>query len=262
MSSIILTTPDGFKLSVEYEKIEKSEKVVVFAHGMTVDKNDEGIFVKAALKLKDLKVSTLRFDFRAHGESSGKPENDFTISGELTDLATIMLFVKNEGFKKIGLAGASFGGGIAALYAGEHVEEIEALVLANPALDYKKCFLNPTTEWARKHFVNLEDRLSKDGMIKIGSRQFGAGARLFEEMQQYFPDRKLAMYDKPLLMVHGTRDSKVAYGDAWEVYQQLDNPRKRFETIDGSEHGFHEEPYENMVTHMIAAFFETQLNEV
>lgn len=259
MSSMTLTTPDGFRLSVVYEKIAESEKVVVFAHGMTVDKDDEGIFVKAAQKLKDQKISTLRFDFRAHGKSSGKPATDFTISGELTDLATVMQFVKNEGYQKIGLAGASFGGGIAALYAGQHPNEVDALVLANPALDYKKCFLNPTTEWAKKHFANLAERLNKDGMIKIGSRQFGAGAKLFEEMKQYFPDKKLATYDKPLLMVHGTKDSKVSYGDAWEVYQQLDNPQKRFETIDGSEHGFHEEPYENMVTHMIVDFFATQL---
>jgi pimeloyl-ACP methyl ester carboxylesterase len=131
--------------------------------------------------------------------------------------------------------------------------------LANPALDYKKCFLEPTTEWAKKHFSNLQERLNKDGMIKIGSRGFGAGSRLFEEMKQYFPDKKLAVYDKPLLIVHGTKDSKVAYGDAYEIYKQLDNPQKRFETIDGSEHGFHEEPYENQVTFMIADFIKDQL---
>lgn len=259
MTSMKLKTPDGFELDVEYEKIEGSEKIVVFAHGMTVDKDDEGIFVKAALKLKDWKISTLRFDFRSHGKSTGDSKRDFTISGELTDLSTIMEFVKGENYKRVGLAGASFGGGISALYAGEHVDTIDALALANPALDYKKCFLEPTTEWAKKHFANLQQRLNKDGMIKIGSRGFGAGPRLFEEMKQYFPDKKLAIYDKPLLIVHGTKDSKVAYGDAYEIYKQLDNPQKRFETIDGSEHGFHEEPYENQVTFMIADFFKDQL---
>mgnify|MGYP003969291577 FL=1 len=259
MTSLTLNTSDGFVLSVDYEKVEESTQVVIFAHGMTVNMDDEGIFVKAARKLKDLHISTIRFDFRAHGKSTGKSEIDFTISGELIDLDTIMKFVQDEGYKKIGLAGASFGGGISALYAGEHATDIDALVLANPALDYKKCFLNPTTTWAREHFSDLDERLSKDGMIKIGSRQFGAGAKLFEEMKEYFPHRKLSAYNKPLLIVHGTKDSKVAYDDAYEVYQQLDNPLKRFETIDGSEHGFHGEQYENRVTRMIADFFKEQL---
>jgi len=34
MTSMTLTTPDGFLLSVEYDKVGKSDKVVIFAHGM------------------------------------------------------------------------------------------------------------------------------------------------------------------------------------------------------------------------------------
>lgn len=134
----IIKTKDSFELSVIYNKLPQSLKVVVLAHGMTVNKDDEGIFVRAEKLLNESGVSTIRFDFRAHGESSGKSEDDFTISGELTDLDAIITFAKQEGFEWIGLAGASFGGSISALYSGAHPNDINALLLANPVLDYKK----------------------------------------------------------------------------------------------------------------------------
>lgn len=259
MTSMTLKTKDGFELSVEYEKVDDTNKIVVFAHGMTVDKDDEGIFVKAARRLNELGISTIRFDFRAHGKSTGQSANDFTISGELNDLGTIMEFVKKEEYEKVGLAGASFGGGISALYTGDHTDEIDALALANPALDYEKCFLNPTTPWAKEHFSHLKDRLDKDGMIRIGSRQFAAGPQIFKEMEEYFPDKTIEQYQGPMLVVHGTLDSKVSYGDAYKIFQRWGRPNWKFITVDGAEHGFHEEQYETRVTHSLVDFFSEKL---
>ena len=81
-----IKTKDNFELDVLYNKIEKAKGVIVFAHGMTVNKDDEGIFVRADKELQKLGFSTLRFDFRAHGKSQGESVTDFTISNELKDL--------------------------------------------------------------------------------------------------------------------------------------------------------------------------------
>lgn len=155
-----IKTPDGFVLDAIFNKIPNSDKGVVFAHGMTVDKDDEGIFVRAEPRLNKLGFSTLRFDFRAHGKSSGNSITDFTISGELVDLDTVISFMEKQGIKWIGLAGASFGGGITALFGSNNPQRIQALFLANPAVDFEKGFLKPTTRWAMEHFVNLYKSIS------------------------------------------------------------------------------------------------------
>lgn len=256
MSNLTIKTSDNFELAVIYNNVPQSSRVVIFAHGMTVDKGDEGIFVRAEKLLNEGEISTVRFDFRAHGKSQGKSLDDFTISGELADLDSIVQFARKEGYEWIGLAGASFGGSIAALYAGTHLEDIHALVLANPVLDYEKAFLEPTTPWAKKVFKDAVESIKKDGFIKIGSRNFKIGVKLFEEMKNFFPYKELGKYKRPLLVVHGTKDSKVSFQDARKVFTTLSNPYKQFEAIKKSEHGFHEEPYETAVTDLIAIFFK------
>ncbi len=250
-----ITTSDNFELDVLYNKTEDAKGIIVFAHGMTVDKDDEGIFVRADKELQNMGFSTIRFDFRSHGKSQGKSVTDFTISNELKDLQAIMDFVQKEGYSWIGLAGASFGGGVSALFAGNHPQLIQKLLLANPVLDYQKCFINPTTPWAKKHFEHVFDRLDKEGSIKIDSKQFEMGRKLFEEMSKYHPCETLKAFMNPLLIIHGDKDSKVAFEDTYNCFQDLPNIRKKFDKIEGSEHGFHDEPFETKVTDMIVNFF-------
>ncbi|MDO8471492.1 MAG: alpha/beta fold hydrolase [bacterium] len=250
-----IKTPDGFTLDAVFNEVPHSSKGVVFAHGMTVDKDDEGIFVRAEPRLNKLGLSTLRFDFRAHGKSSGNSITDFTISGELKDLDAIISFMEGQGLKWIGLAGASFGGGIAALYASQNPSTIQALLLANPAVDFEKGFLNPTTRWAMKHFANLYSRIKHKGFIEVASRKFKMGKKLFDEMKLCNPCKALQTYTGKLLIIHGDKDTKVAYRDVVECYEKLNNSNKRLEIIKGSEHGFHEEPYETQVVEKIIDFF-------
>ena len=250
-----IKTPDGFTLDAVFNEVPRSSKGVVFAHGMTVDKEDEGIFVRAEPRLNKLGFSTLRFDFRAHGKSSGNSITDFTISGELKDLDAVVSFMGKRGIKWIGLAGASFGGGIAALYASENPRTTQALLLANPAVNFEKGFLDPTTRWAMKHFANLYSRIKHRGFIKVASSKFKIGKKLFDEMKLYNPCETLRKYNGKLLIIHGDKDTKVAYQDVIECYRKLNNPNKKLEIIKGSEHGFHKEPYETQVVEKIVDFF-------
>ena len=226
-AKITIETKDNFSLVGIFNQVENSEKAIILAHGMTVDKDDEGIFVRAEPKLNKLGFTTLRFDFRAHGESQGNSIEDFTISGELNDLEAVVAFLEDKGIRLLGLAGASFGGSISALYAGDNPDKIKALFLANPDLDYQKAFLNPTTSWAKQHFKNVFARIDKKGFIEVGSRKFKIGRKIFKEVKNYHPCKKLNNYNGPLLIVHGDQDSKVAYQDVINCYESLNNPNKR-----------------------------------
>ena len=127
-----IKTEDNFTLDAIYNEVERSNKGVILAHGMTVSKEDEGILVRAETKLNEAGFNTIRFDFRAHGSSEGDSVKDFTVSGELKDLKAVFNFFEEEGINQIGLAGASFGGSISALYSGKYPNKVDVLFLANP----------------------------------------------------------------------------------------------------------------------------------
>lgn len=254
-----LKTSDGFILNGSFTKINKSTKGIIFLHGMTVGKDDEGIFIRAESKLNKLDFSTLRFDFRAHGKSSGNSIEDFTITGELLDLKTAIEFMLKQGIKDLGLAAASFGGSIVSLYVEDNRNVIRALFLANPVLDYEKGFLRAKTIWVLKYFANFRSRLKKFGFIEVGSRRFKLGKTLFDQMNIYKPYKSLDKYYGPLMVVHGDKDDIVPFENVFEHFQKLSNKNKEFKTIKGSEHGFDKEPYETEVVNFIVKFFEERI---
>lgn len=257
--NVLIKTSDGFALDGEFTKVKNSTKGIIFLHGMTVAKDDEGIFVGAEPKLNKLGFSTLRFDFRAHGKSSGNSISDFTISGEIEDLKTVVAFVQRHGIKQIGFAAASFGGSIASFYIKENPSIVKALFLANPVLNYEKGFLHPRTLWAMKYFANLYSKLNRRGFIEVGSRRFNIGQPLFDEMKIYNPCQALKAYEEPLMVVHGDKDNKVDYRQTAECFNNLPNSQKEFKLISGANHGFHTEPYCSEVTDILVKFFEEKM---
>ena len=256
---IVLRTSDGFDIVGRFSHVADSKRAVIFAHGLSSDKDHNPTMKMAEKQLNEKGISTFALDFRCHGESSGDSIKDFNITGELIDLETVVAFLKENGFTHIGITGSSFGGGTSSLYAGKHIEEIGALCLLNPVLDYTRAFLNPTTEWARRTFADAEERIEKDGYIAIGSREFHAGKPLFDEMKEYVPLDALKKYERPLLFIHGDQDTKVNHEDTYNSFVSLESSNKELEIIHGGDHGFKEEPFTTEVAELITDFFVTRL---
>ena len=158
-----------------------TKNAVILVHGITTDKDEEGIFADLADKLCKEGFAVFRFDFRGHGESGGMSV-DMTISGELKDLDAAVGVVETRGFKRIGLLGASFGGGIAVLFAAMNQRKLKILCLWNPCLNYDHCFLNPTLPWIREKKAHMKKDLLEKGRTELGSSKFKLGKPLFEEM--------------------------------------------------------------------------------
>lgn len=107
---------NGFKLvGVLHLPPKPTKKAIIMVHGLRVDKDEGGIFIRAANELTKLGVTAFRFDFRGCGESTGKFA-DRTISNDIQDLANAFKFIKKQGYQKFSLLGASWGGGIGALF--------------------------------------------------------------------------------------------------------------------------------------------------
>lgn len=97
----------------------------------TMDNKVVTTLVRGAAQLG---LGTLRFNFRGVGDSAGEHGHGL---GEQDDLAAVVNYaIKELGWKKIYLAGFSFGSGVACLYAGNHPEQIAGLFLVAPAVHH------------------------------------------------------------------------------------------------------------------------------
>lgn len=222
----ILTTPNV-----------KTDKCVILCHGITMDKEEEGIFTKLASRLSDSGLAVFRFDFRAHGESEGESV-EMTITGETQDLDAAVKLMRSKGYSQFGVLGASFGGGIVSLFAGDHQELIKTLVLWNPVIDYR-CLLEPQLPWPLKYFgEEAMNRIEKQGFTDVG--RYRIGKPLIEEMKQIKPWQALENADLPILFVHGDKDSYIPYDDSLKYSNVF--PNAELVTIEDGEHGFQENP--------------------
>jgi len=212
----------------------KTDKAIILAHGITADKDEDGAFVQLAYALSKSGFAVLRFDFFGHGESEGKSV-DMTIKKEIKDLEAAVLEAKKE-YSKIGLLGASFGGGTSVLYAEENQEKLVCLCLWNPVLNYEHTFLNPTLPWIRERIIHMAKDIQEKGWTTLGSKDFVVGKALFDEMKDKKPYEALKNITIPTLIVHGDKDKHVPYEDSKEYVQKLKDGK--FITISNAEHGF------------------------
>jgi pimeloyl-ACP methyl ester carboxylesterase len=258
MKNIFFKTKDGLKLAaILYLPKEQTDKIIILAHGITVDKDEDGAFPILANLLTNNGYAILRFDFRGHGESEGKSIN-MTITNELIDLEAAIEIVKSNGYKNIGLVGASFGGGETVLYTARHQNQIKALCLWNPVLNYDRTFINPYLPWIIKRKGHMKNDLKEKGWTTLGSHNFVLGKTLFNEMEHTFPYKELKEITVPTIIIHGDKDTYVPYDDSKAYSGNMQNGR--LITIKGAEHGFHDlGKYAEQANQATLSFFQQYL---
>ncbi len=239
---IYFKTSDGLRLcGILTSPRTKTDKCIVLCHGITVDKEEDGIFSNLAKKLASLGLAVFRFDFRGHGESEGNSV-DMTVMGEVKDLEAAVKFLQEKGYNNFGILGASFAGGAVSIFSFANQTIVRALVLWNAVIDYSD-FLDPTTEWSKKYWGKPAfDRIDKFGYTEVGSGKFKVGKRLISELKMLKPWSVLTKTEIPMLFVHGDSDSYVSVEDSIKYASLMKNAK--LEIIHGAEHGFHENPKE------------------
>lgn len=228
---------DGLKLcGILTRPSIDNKKCIILCHGITVDKEEGGIFTNLANKLMEKGYVVFRFDFRGHGESEGN-SIDLTVSGEKRDLEAAINFLQSLGYREFGIVAASFGAGATSIFVSEN-KNIKALVLWNPIIDYHD-ILNPKLPWTKANFdKEAMERLKKQGYTKIGSKKFKIGINFFPELRKLRPWEGLKNIKMPILFIHGNKDSYVPYKDSVKYSKLFQNAK--LETIKGAGHGFHD----------------------
>ncbi|OGG07021.1 hypothetical protein A3D05_02160 [Candidatus Gottesmanbacteria bacterium RIFCSPHIGHO2_02_FULL_40_24] len=235
---IYFKTSDNLKLCGIWTKSDgRAKTAVILAHGISVDKEEDGMFCALAEMLAESGMVSLRFDFRGHGESGGKQE-EMTLPGEMKDLSAVYKKVQERGFRKIGIVGSSLGGGITVLAANIFQDDVKALCLWNPVLNYNETFINPFLPWLRDDINRMKEELKRTGRTNLpGEQPFKIGRQLFEEMKKIEPYKRLDRIKIPVLIIHGDKDNYVPFKHSEAALGSLKGWKKLIK-IKGSDHGF------------------------
>lgn len=235
-NKIYYKSMDGVKLCGVFTTPDVTKGYVLMAHGITMDKNEwNNFYGELSQELCERKFASLRFDFRAHGESEGN-QRELTVIGELLDIKASIKKIQEKRNDKISIIATSFGAGPAILYTAQNPHKVNCLILLCPVLDYEATFLNPIVPWARESFnergfKELEEKgfLLLDGVFEIG-------AKLVEEFRIIKPYEYLKKISCPVLTIHGDMDTMVPY----EISKKYGSPNEnsKFIALKGADHGF------------------------
>ena len=238
---------DGTALRGTLRTAPRPRAGVLFVHGITVDREEDGFYRAFADRLDPIGATSLRFDLRGHGKSGGAYE-DVTLSGVVNDIGCahgLLASSLPRGAPTFVVA-ASFGGGLSVCWAVAAASAAEApgpgtcaplrgLVLLNPLFDYGKRMLFDKPYWNGRG-------LTPDGLGRLEGRgwldhgEFRIGPSMFNELLCVRPQDRVGDLGVPLLTVHGDADSMVPHDTSRRCTGRARD--SEFVTIRGADHGF------------------------
>ena len=225
---------------------------ILMAHGISVDKDEDGLFTETARKICENEYNVFRFDFRGHGESEGNQE-DMIIVGELLDIDAAFKYLKKYQDLPMGMLIASFGAASGVIYVANN-PLIKCVVLWNPVLDLVKTFLEPMLPWAKGSFNEKGyQHLEETGYLFLDV-SFKIGIHLIWEMRLIKPYEYMKMIKCPVVTLHGDKDTYVPYEVSKRYYKC--NLKSEFISISGSEHGFGKKEDQQIVINKSIEWFD------
>lgn len=243
MEPVRLASVDGIALEAAVHEPAGGDRVgiVIQAHGLTADMDEDGMFVRLADRLANEGFAVLRFSFRGHGKSGGT-QRGVTIAGEMLDLQAACELAFRDYPAPLSIVAASFGAVSASFSLSYLRDELTALVLWNPVLDLRRTFTDPELPWGLSNFGPVQQRsLSERGFLLVDG-EFELGWVLFTEFRRYRPLECFEATRVPALVIHGDRDTYVSYDIARSA---ADRPGCTFHAVAGSEHGFDSREHED-----------------
>ncbi|OPZ75101.1 MAG: esterase [Firmicutes bacterium ADurb.Bin456] len=172
--------------------------------------------------------ATLLFNFSGCGDSEGDFA-DISLTSQIKDLNSSVDFCLAKGFGKIILTGRSFGGTTALCQAGADRRVAGVCTWAAPS--------EPLNLFqGRKGMPQGE----KGGLTPLTGEQGTVYVResFFTDLQQHDVYRQAALVaPRPLLIIHGSRDSVVPAWNARAIYNRAGEPKK-IRIVEGADHRF------------------------
>ncbi|OGF50303.1 MAG: hypothetical protein A2044_05110 [Candidatus Firestonebacteria bacterium GWA2_43_8] len=252
MEKISFFKSNGFNLAGVMHLPTKKGKVplVVMNHGFTGSKSETHyMFTKLARALAKNGIAAFRFDCFASGDSEGDYK-DTNFYRDIADAKNAIAYAKSFkeiNKKRVGVFGMSKGGYLTAILCGECKDLKAAGMMCAPA-DYKGLW---------------KDRL-KNKSLRNKGLDFGGlfiGKSFFDALIS-FGDRNIESirnFEKPLLLVHGSKDTVVNVNAARIYYKVSGSKKKKLVIVKGCDHCFTRLKWENRLIDLAVKHFKKNL---
>ncbi len=223
----------------------KEKPIIILCHGFTTGK-DGNTFTRLEKILNENGISSFRFDFFGHGESEGKFE-EVTTSEAADDILNAIRFLKDSGYRKMGLVGSSFGG-LASIIAVSSRTDLYVLALKSPVSDYSDMSIAQQDKqqrdtWKEKGFVSFTNG---DGRERRLNYSFFEDAK---KIKGYESAKKIKL---PALIVHGDKDETVPVEQSKKTAGLIENCR--LEIIEGADHRYSNPKHFEKMLDLISQF--------
>lgn len=213
-----LDVAPGAWLQGQWSYVEpRPDFAVVFVHGFrSVRYGEKSQALEQACARRGWTFAS--FDFRGHGESSGRMR-ELRGSGLLADLEAVRRFLTEKGVSRLCLVGSSMGGWASAWFALRHPDAVKACVFIAPGFHFL------TARWDRLSEAERE-AWKREGVLRIRNEwvETEISYGLVEEASQ-FPLETLAQeYRTPTLIFQGMLDDIVPFGRVLAFLEQAKYP--------------------------------------
>ena len=208
---------------------EDTKPVIILCHGMGTGK-DALTCLNLEKTLNKGGAATFRFDFFGHGESIGDL-GDLTLSEAVNNIFGALDFLKNRGYRDIGLFGASFGGA-AAILAASRSKDFYALALKSPVSDYFEREIEKRGEKKIKEWKNAGYIVLK----KWDGSEYRRKYDFFEDLKRnkgYLEARNIRI---PTLIIHGDNDQEINIQQSKKLSRVI--KKSRLEIFKGADHKY------------------------
>ena len=224
---------------------DTNKPIVILCHGFSSSK-DSKTYTTLSKILNEKRISIFRFDFFGHGESDGKFE-DVTISRAVDDIINAVKFLRNKGYKKIGLFGSSFGG-ISSIIAASKISGLIFLALKSPVSDYLESKNKTMTK------KQIQEWKNNGYTIYLGEHRtkFRLNYSFFEDSKNNNAYKYAKKINVPTLIVHGDCDERIPIEQSKKTCKLIKNCC--LEIIKGADHLYSKPEHSKKVIDLISEF--------
>ncbi|OGK41508.1 hypothetical protein A2954_00710 [Candidatus Roizmanbacteria bacterium RIFCSPLOWO2_01_FULL_37_12] len=250
-SAILFNDSNGDKLSgiINNPSGDKNKLIVILVHGFHSSKNTKSFGLLREL-LEKKNISTFRIDIWGHGESEGLFEN-ITISEAVDDILQAIKFLKEQGYKKIGLLGSSFGGN-ASIMAASKTNDLVFLTLKSPVSDYggyyeKEFTPDQIKDWKVKGYTYRAD----------GEDNLKLNYSFYDDIKNNLGYDVASQIKIPTLIVHGDADPVVPVEQSVKTSKLI--PNCKLVLIKGADHTYTNPDHFKVMSNTFAEFISSYI---
>ncbi|MCL6593181.1 MAG: alpha/beta fold hydrolase [Alicyclobacillus sp.] len=210
------------------------------------------LYVRLSRRLELRGVASVRFDFSGSGESDGEFA-EMTVSGELAEAHAILDYVRSHprvDAARVSVAGFSLGGLVAGMLAGDRPDDVARLALVAPAANLPELVRDMA---AAAGLAEPPEVFDYEGDL--------LGRAFALDVLQLQPWQRSQPYQGPVLLVHGSADTRVPPA-VTEAYQaKVYGGRAQVVWVDGADHTFNRYAWQEQVIDAVVGFVAPQKKE-